>query len=455
VSDQSILGGDAVLGSPGVLDALTSQMGVIADHTDDIARHLRSETFEGTWSGDAADSFHGLLSQVPDELEKVTGSYRVAATTLRTFNSALRDSMNRADWIAGRLEEAMGRASNAQARLDDANRRSRQAWRDLQAAQRINDTASQASAQQRLEAARYDGHASSRELEWAQNDINSLKSQADNNRRQFEQSVQACCDGLDNASNLGYKNSPLSMLDRVGRDIGSALGPVVAVLGDLAAKAWDIGAALEAFVADPSLDRLKRVLDDASAALTILALAALVVSAVFQPEFLVGAAGFLFAANRAVDIAEIGVDTVRFATGTGTIWDIGADALSAYSDGRDASDISEAFDKSASAGSKSWATRYIKYADLNGYQAGGHLLETRIEHAGRDVAEDGGISWLNDHLNDWVPIGYLGARPIYAVSAGQRAEVVNKPLATICNNGLTVLFRHLRRPTARLAGAAP
>lgn len=393
MADQSILGDLAVVGWPDELDSLTSEMRGIANQVDGIAHQFRSDTFEGDWTGQAAEAFRQLLKDADGDLGKVIASYRSAANALSEFSGPLRGAVSRAENLAAELADAASRESAAQARLRDAQRRGWLAESALRSARATNDPVGQATAHRQFQAALNDENGANGSLQAALNDKASLWSQAHQNRSEFEAAIGACCSALAAASNLGLKNNPLSWLERQASNLDKAYHAIVQGLEPR----------LKEF-----LENLKQALNYLSLALTVVGVVALIVMALvpglqeFIPVLL-----FVWAvAQTEVDGMELGVDTVRFADGDGTFQDIEFDTASL---GLDAISVGE-----LSAAEKV-------------------TVRVAFWKAGQGIAEGGGLKLANYGADKYAPIkAPWASRPqthVYDVNA----------------NGVQVSHRHFVR----------
>jgi hypothetical protein len=369
MTDVSILGANAVEGDPAVVDSLASTVGSLASRASDISQRLRSETIDGAWKGEAADAFRNLLTDTPDLLQQAVGSFDAAKGTLLTYGSELQGASYVAQRLAQELEQVQAGHADAQRTLVGAQKQLHSATHAMQTAG--SDPIARAQAQQTLDQATNAVGRAQAQVSAANSQEQSILRQAASNREQFNVAVARCCAGLDHALDMGFKNSPWSFAGRAWHDMSG----VLSALGGIVVQAIHLAPDLIAFIQHPSLAGLKKVLDDVTAVLTIVAFVALIVLAVVQPETAPllwaaaeGAMTFSVVGSRVTAAAEIGADSLRAAKGEASLWDIGLDAVGFAASGTALRQWRTAQELSEGARSASWATRYIRYEGTAGYR---------------------------------------------------------------------------------------
>lgn len=328
-----MLGDNAIPGDPGALQTLSSQLRATAGQVADIRGRFAGRGTGAHWSGRAAEAFRSSLNELPGELDKLYGSYTVAADAIGAYAGTLAELQGRANWYAGQIEEAAAAQQAAQAR-------SAAAARDLHAARQAHasatDPVSQSSAQRAMEhAGSAIAHANA-EHDEALSKVASLHAAAAANHDAFEAAAQTCCSQLDIASHLGIRNSVVKALEHVGGQVLQTLASPFVWAGKEVYK-WGDHALhdAETFLHDPSWENLRNVLEDAKAplevagaALLIAGLAASVIASggADAPVLLAlaDAAGTMDAVGFGVNTATLAIDgTVTAGDGSEAIFGSG------------------------------------------------------------------------------------------------------------------------------------
>lgn len=208
---EGTLGGDAIPGDPGAVEAMASRLRRSAAEVASIQQRIASVGLSGSWSGQAAAAFKSSLHELPGELSKLHSSFDGAAGAIGAYAAALSDAQGRANWYARQIEQAESDLSAAQERHASAQSALDSARRSHLAA---TDPASKASAQRAVDYASGAAARAGAEVDELDGKIASLRTAAHANHEQYEAAASACCSGLDAASHLGIRNSLSSWWNR-------------------------------------------------------------------------------------------------------------------------------------------------------------------------------------------------------------------------------------------------
>lgn len=465
MADVGILGGDAVRGNPDGLAALGRSLDDVANRVAQLRAQIAGRGLEGTWVGLASGAFHGLLHDLPAELQKVTDSYSRASGAVLDYSGRLHDARARASWIAAQLEAAEGRLVGAQ-RQHDSAQTSATAYRRHVGG--MTDPVLIREAGARADAATRTAAGAQHNLDAARSEISDLRRQAHDNRQALEQFANHTEQRLHDASDYGIKNSLGSYLSRhVGGDlaavagVGGAVGQFAAdIVVDTAKKVGDIGNAVSELISHPgSWEHWKRVLEDVSAVLTVVA----IVVAIVAVPFTGGTSLIAFGAiEEGLAAAQFGIAAVELegdaATGasagalTGDAIGLGLSAVKLDGAIGGATEKQAALQSLAdNAGSKGAATRYLEYGAHYSHYTTKEAAELMGTTGLRGGAAEAATSFRDEAL---MQLGTdsvdrpLSARQIHALVGGPLcappllAPLAPPPPADSFGRSAATLFRH-------------
>ncbi|HWB69312.1 MAG TPA: hypothetical protein VG518_04995 [Solirubrobacterales bacterium] len=433
---DGVLGGDAIPGDSGAVEAMASRLRNSANEVGSIQHRIGSVGLVGSWSGQAAGAFKSSLHELPGELSKLHSSFDAAAGALASYASALSDAQSKANWYARQIEEAESDLQGAQQRHSSAQSAVDSARRSHMAA---SDPVSKASAQRALDSASGEAARASAAVEEISGKIDSLRSSAHTNHEQWEAAASACCSGLDAASHLGIRNSVGSWFDRnvthgiPGKAVGAVASGVawtfregeelVEDVGHWAGRTWDDVGKLGGDILSGHLSwaDTRAVLEDAKAPLIVAGIGLTVAAVVLTDgaatpllvaEVDIATAGSAVATATALDDVAIGVgdsseaifgDTeekrgkyrdglLDDATNLGTdligVHGAHGSIATAQKDqalSKKAAEEMQKYRDTGRSGYKGWATRYQNQMTTKGDR----IRETAIDEAKKQVLEKG------------------------------------------------------------------
>ncbi|MDQ6775290.1 MAG: hypothetical protein M3071_03500 [Actinomycetota bacterium] len=112
---------DLLAADPGVVHQLVAMFGVVAAQAQTTGDGLKGAVGDENWTGGAAEAFkHGVGSKFPDELGKVTSSYREAADALGAFEGQLSSLKPAFQSIVSQLQSLQSQLASAQSQLSSA-----------------------------------------------------------------------------------------------------------------------------------------------------------------------------------------------------------------------------------------------------------------------------------------------------------------------------------------------
>jgi uncharacterized protein YukE len=316
MTDVGILGADAVRGNPDALGAVTQFLRTTATEIETVRGTLTSHTLHGSWAGDAAQAFRGLLNDTPNDLAKAARSYDHAADAVASYVARLRSAQATAASLADRLANALARASQGDRAIGlaqqavDAARRTYNHTPDPAAHRRARLVLDD-----RLRALSNAQHARGA----VQGEIDALRRQAADNRHALDSAARSARDLLHQASVEGIRNA--NALHRAGSLIVNGVKHdvkrLVHVAGRVLHEAAQVAHAVGHFFASMDWKKISGVLETIGLVMAGVALlAGLVVLAVGTGGALAVGAAFVAAAavliGEAIAIAETVVDLGRY-----------------------------------------------------------------------------------------------------------------------------------------------
>jgi len=422
MTDVGILGGDAVRGNPDGMASVSRFLRSTADEIASVRHELTHNALHGSWQGAAASAFRELLSHVPEDLDKAARSYRLASETVSQYAGRLRTAHDLAQQLANQLAALQAQAGRADAGVRTAQRAVDDARRTLAHA----TPQTRAHAQQVLNQRIRSLSSLSDQRAGLQRQIDDIRRRAAANRHELDHAARWAQDQLHEASKLGIRNSIGSWLDRNSHllhTIGAGTLKVLKVVSKTLIDAYELPFKVIAYIKDPSWAKLSDLLDNLSAALTVLTIVATIALVVgtggaglaLVPEII----GGLKMAQVAVAGAKLGVDSYRkFGLHENVSYvDIGIDALGVGTAGMDAAAAEGAFKQSwvsalhDSGNSTEWkkyaarvvvfnegkpTTNVILGKEMTKYV--GNLVADPLKDAGRNWAEDQAIDFVSKHV---------------------------------------------------------
>lgn len=232
----SYLGGDAIVGEPEAVAALSSRFRAIAEQVATVRQDVIARDNDVRWTGEAADSYRNTVKSLPDDLRKVHDSYAAVADALRTYEGGFRDCRDISEYAARRAEGAERRLEQvARARSSGQADANPDYWNTEE--QRARD-----------------------DLDLALRDARSIKGRF---QRDF---VEPCRWRIQQASEIGIKNDFGNTFQRwVVDDGGQIVGGVWHGFTDLIPALTDL-------LEHPSGDGFWRVVRDATVVLAVVVL---------------------------------------------------------------------------------------------------------------------------------------------------------------------------------------
>jgi uncharacterized protein YukE len=378
-----ILGWDGAAGHPDQVEGLAGELRQIAHSVSDIGGHLASGGFGGRWSGQAAEAFRTLLKTVPGELAKVDRSYTDAAATLSTYAGDLRQAQRAAAEVAQQIDDAQARMAAAQRAADAASH-------DLHTARHLHgiatDPAGKAAAKAKIDSATRAAGAANTRKAAANGDLGHASDRAKQIRAFYDDAVDVCCRGLDRASHEGIRDTPLSWLHRHVID----LNPVTQHIWKVITSPVSMLVDETKFLMHPSVDQLKKVLDDLGDELELAGAVLLVVAAVVTaPEdiAIVAAAGAVVAGLSVAQAGgELVVDAIRVGRGEDDPETLAFDAIDLGLDVITLGHAHAVSDKIANTKSLGWMKRYLRYGESGRRQGFAHTVKDHAPEVANKVA---------------------------------------------------------------------
>lgn len=274
-----------IKGDPDAVAQLSAHFRQICDvmsSARDKIHAIRSDSTTSQWFGMSADAFRDKLGDLPGQLDKAVASYDEMA------------------WCTWRYENTL---RSLQSQLIPVESRWEQATRDLASIQ-----------SQQAASANPTDPSWDQKMQPAKDEIASALQEANRLGAGFQEAVSQCTQAIDEASSKGIP--PDSMWSHFTGALGDVAGVVVNVVEDvggvlvkLGKECLDLPGALVNFVEHPSWESFNRVVEDATAVLTIAALVLGVGALAGVAEgFVASAQGFVQIAMVVDNSAKVGVD---------------------------------------------------------------------------------------------------------------------------------------------------
>ena len=329
MTDQSILGANAISGDPAGMDGLAQKLAEAEHDASDVRAKLAPANLKATWSGPAAEAFAATIGDVPKNLEKVVVSCRAARVAIQDYSASLRALRGQADGFAQRA---------AQARADE-----QRISRDMNLRAAALKSALHRSTTGTDPAAR---HAALTEYKWRKAEMDGLGRQRNSShaafdaaisdavagRRRFDDAAHLCVTRLDHASSLGMHGNVFTYLERhVMPTIKGAIqiGEIlVQVAAEIVVDALLTPVNLIAVLLDPSAANIDKLFDSLGADLLIASVVLLVVgTALLGPAGLAAAAAVVEGLQIMLAGTKLAVHGIQVATGQRAQRDLGWDLI--------------------------------------------------------------------------------------------------------------------------------
>lgn len=184
----------SIPGDPGGLSVLASQLRAAADQIGTVQGRVAANGLQGSWSGEAAETFRSSLHELPGELARVSAAFEEAAGALSAFASRLADLQQKAQWYERQIETARQEESASRARQAQAQTALNAAHLHYSLA---SEPVSLHTAKQAIDLAESSVRQAIAEADDALGRIARLTAATVTLRQEYQAAVNACCSALD------------------------------------------------------------------------------------------------------------------------------------------------------------------------------------------------------------------------------------------------------------------